>query len=458
MENATTRGGNGDRRKTVSGALPPKLRHHRHDDDISPTEAMRFPWSWASVPTSPTSPTSPAASSSPASSKSSSHKRTFSGTLFSKLNFLRPLGEHGRPPSRDKEPHSPTKSFFSRKSIDDDTPVSSPTSPKDDGSMSSALKQSKTRKRKGSLRKTALLGGKRFIPEGRERRGSLLQRSPSSKHPVSQLPQQEETLVSPPPAPVLESKLEPPAVAGASDEAPSRLRRQFSYEHGTAASSSDSGWSDSAAVTATRLSLVTEHKAQLQTSSATDTSSTELASPVDIKSPTSQTSYASTTTDEEDILTFDARPTAPTVMAPPPKPLSSAATSYFPSNSSEMSLPLRPRTSKRSPLSHTISSSSLDPSLTPHHSYAETEYWGWIILFSTWLIFTVGMGSTLEIWSWAWDVGETPYAPPELEDDPTLPIVGYYPALIVLTGVVAWVWITVAWVGMKYFRHAKIEV
>ena len=92
------------------------------------------------------------------------------------------------------------------------------------------------------------------------------------------------------------------------------------------------------------------------------------------------------------------------------------------------------------------------------HDYTETEYWGWIILLFTWVTFTVGMGSCLEIWSWAWDVGETPYAPPELEDDPTLPIVGYYPALIVLTGVVAWVWITVAWVGMKYFRHAKIEV
>lgn len=69
------------------------------------------------------------------------------------------------------------------------------------------------------------------------------------------------------------------------------------------------------------------------------------------------------------------------------------------------------------------------------------------------------MGSCLDIWSWAWDVGETPYAPPELEDDETLPIVGYYPALIVLTaGVVGWLWVGVAWVGMKYFRHAKIEV
>ena len=92
----------------------------------------------------------------------------------------------------------------------------------------------------------------------------------------------------------------------------------------------------------------------------------------------------------------------------------------------------------------------------PRHDYAETEWWGWIILATTWLVFVVGMGSCLGVWSWAWDVGETPYAPPELEDDPTLPIVGYYPALIVMTGVMAWVWVIVAWVGMKYFRHAKV--
>lgn len=89
--------------------------------------------------------------------------------------------------------------------------------------------------------------------------------------------------------------------------------------------------------------------------------------------------------------------------------------------------------------------------------YSETEWWGWTILFVTWLVFVVGMGSSFGVWSWAWDVGETPYAPPELEDDPTLPIVGYYPALLVLTAVMAWVWVVVAWVGMKYFKHANIS-
>ncbi|KAK9635059.1 hypothetical protein V6Z98_002297 [Aspergillus fumigatus] len=98
----------------------------------------------------------------------------------------------------------------------------------------------------------------------------------------------------------------------------------------------------------------------------------------------------------------------------------------------------------------------LKPSQEIVWDYSETEWWGWIILIVTWLVFVVGMGSCFGVWSWAWDVGETPYAPPELEDDPTLPIVGYYPALIILTAVMSWVWVVVAWVGMKYFKHANI--
>jgi len=97
-----------------------------------------------------------------------------------------------------------------------------------------------------------------------------------------------------------------------------------------------------------------------------------------------------------------------------------------------------------------------DVALGSDWDYSETEWWGWVILIITWIVFVVGMGSCLGVWSWAWDVGETPYAPPELEDDPTLPITGYYPALMVCTAVMAWVWVVVAWVGMKYFRHSKM--
>ncbi|OXV07656.1 hypothetical protein Egran_04572 [Elaphomyces granulatus] len=131
---------------------------------------------------------------------------------------------------------------------------------------------------------------------------------------------------------------------------------------------------------------------------------------------------------------------------------SSSSDSYFPLQPD--SLPRQVRTTHRakSPLAtHPVEINSQES-----WDYSETEWWGWIILIVTWLVFVIGMGSCFEVWSWAWDVGETPYAPPELEDDPTLPIVGYYPALMVLTAVMAWVWVVVAWVGMKYFKHANI--
>ncbi|KAI2101330.1 hypothetical protein LOZ33_001859 [Ophidiomyces ophidiicola] len=139
---------------------------------------------------------------------------------------------------------------------------------------------------------------------------------------------------------------------------------------------------------------------------------------------------------------------------------SSSSESYFPPPRSTdpgiMSQPRQRAPSQRirSPLATAPAELSSD---TEGWDYSETEWWGWIILIVTWVVFVVGMGSCFDVWSWAWDVGETPYAPPELEDDPTLPIVGYYPALITLTAVMAWVWVVVAWMGMKYFRHANIS-
>ncbi|OJJ35291.1 hypothetical protein ASPWEDRAFT_504451 [Aspergillus wentii DTO 134E9] len=133
-----------------------------------------------------------------------------------------------------------------------------------------------------------------------------------------------------------------------------------------------------------------------------------------------------------------------------------------PSSSSDSYYALQPDSTyrvvhrtKSSPLATHAVEMKNSPEIT--WDYSETEWWGWIILIVTWLVFVVGMGSCFGVWSWAWDVGETPYAPPELEDDPTLPIVGYYPALIILTAVMSWVWVMVAWVGMKYFKHANIS-
>ena len=114
------------------------------------------------------------------------------------------------------------------------------------------------------------------------------------------------------------------------------------------------------------------------------------------------------------------------------------------------------RSNRRTSISAVLTPAEADPD--DEWDYSETEWWGWVVLIATWIVFVVGMGSCLGVWSWAWDVGETPYAPPDLEDDATLPITGYYPALIVCTAVTSWVWVVVAWVGMKYFRHAKVGV
>ncbi|KAK3679284.1 hypothetical protein LTR78_000845 [Recurvomyces mirabilis] len=438
MEDGPPTPGSGDRRdatsrrKTFSGAL----RHAGNTTDTtSPAGDMRLPWSSPSAPSSPSNGDD-TSSPSPATSQRT-HRRTISGSLFQRFNFLRPSSDNLRPPSREKDvapPKSP-KSFKSRKSIDDESPIVSPTSPTKESAMAFALRPVKTRKRKSSLRKTALLGTKRILSEGRERKNSL-----SAKSPLGQSPYQPQVVQNQEPHRIANGPDDTEStgpIAPTSDHAKSAtpsLRRQFSYESDNTPSSSDGSIMELSAATAARLTLLTEHTAvPVKREVSAASSSNDLLSPLDLKSPTSQASYASTT-DDDDVLTFD-RPVNHQTHLSLPKPLSSAATSYFP-----------------------ISTGSLYPASPPPHDYTETEYWGWIILFVTWLTFTVGMGSCLEIWSWAWDVGETPYAPPELEDDPTLPIVGYYPALIVLTGVVAWVWITVAWVGMKYFRHAKIEV
>ncbi|KAJ6784201.1 hypothetical protein PWT90_09215 [Aphanocladium album] len=165
-----------------------------------------------------------------------------------------------------------------------------------------------------------------------------------------------------------------------------------------------------------------------------------------------QTGQDTSTTDEDDVLHISHNAIAP---RPNLSASSSGSDSYFAARGSS------PRPSSfqpaKSPLSYSGISTNTVPTSDSDWDYAETEWWGWVVLTVTWLVFVIGMGSCLDIWSWAWDVGKTPYAPPELEDDPTLPIVGYYPALIILTCVMAWVWVVVAWVGMKYFRHAKIS-
>ncbi|PWW77647.1 hypothetical protein C7212DRAFT_179439, partial [Tuber magnatum] len=92
-------------------------------------------------------------------------------------------------------------------------------------------------------------------------------------------------------------------------------------------------------------------------------------------------------------------------------------------------------------------------------SAADTAYYGFVVLGATWIVFVVGMGSVLGVWEWAWDVPDSPF--PRIVNDSGVAkdaaIPGYYPALVILTCVMAWVWVVVAWMGMKYFKHAKIQ-
>ncbi|KAI9676633.1 MAG: hypothetical protein M1829_002950 [Trizodia sp. TS-e1964] len=83
------------------------------------------------------------------------------------------------------------------------------------------------------------------------------------------------------------------------------------------------------------------------------------------------------------------------------------------------------------------------------YDYSNTARWGWVILICTWTVFVIGIGTCFGVWSWAWDGGKTSV------DDSDLPIKGYYVYLFILSCVMAWVWITTAWMGMKYFRHAR---
>lgn len=268
-------------------------------------------------------------------------------------------------------------------------------------SLATALRQNgQARKRKGSLRKAAMA-------KMRERSGSL---------------RKDRTPVKPP---IITTTMSTTSLDH--DEA---TPRRFSYENAPLSSSSDSGW------------LLPESTLSHSTA-APGLGALErprlLASP--ITSPIGP--YASTT-DEDEAMSFF-RP-----------PISGSSNSLYAMSTQDPTVLRRRSNRSDRRTSLTIVQTPADLEAEDEWDYSETEWWGWVVLVVTWIVFVVGMGSCLGVWSWAWDVGETPYAPPELEDDESLPIVGYYPALIVCTAVMSWVWVVIAWVGMKYFRHSKM--
>jgi hypothetical protein len=317
------------------------------------------------------------------------HRRSLSGGILSRFPFLNSTSE---------EKLSPLSGHHSN------VPQHEAANQRDSATaMASAMRQVRTRKRKGSLRKTALLG------TGKMR----LERMPIDSMDMLNLHDE----------PDAGEYSRPRTEAEISNSGHQRRHDYTNEDYDSSSSISSFALPPSANLTIDTIGSNSNGEQLRQIPSPPSTVTSPVTSP--------RSRYLSTTDDDEG-LTFS----APNV--------TSAAD-------------LTRRRSARS--AHVQTNSLSHPHAVPpeqrEHDYSDTEWWGWIILIATWIVFVVGMGSCLGVWSWAWDVGETPYAPPELEDDPTLPIVGYYPALIILTAVMAWVWVVVAWVGMKYFRHAR---
>ncbi|KAK4113751.1 hypothetical protein N656DRAFT_777753 [Canariomyces notabilis] len=453
-------------------------------------------------PPSPAGPDADAPTAVPPRSSAPTRKRSSSGAsgLLSKLPFMRSTGEH-RPRSRrntlETEPTPAPMQPFPTIPAGADPPsrqaaaATAAPLPLPQMLQLQAVQQQKTRRRRGSLRKVALLG-RGAQREKREARNLTIDTKlhvngnngtvPESQNKGTGMLTASPTTLDGYPKSGLDLKDggdgdKAPFGLGISDLTPRPSMDGYATRSGTPSS-------DPEATPTTATVPSTAHPTSNRRHAATGLSPTR--------------SYS--TTDDEDGLHMS-RPNGATSAARPPAPSSSLSSSSAASlvrperaslsSGSESYILTLPHSHSHShshprPLG-TASGSSTLPSIqrrrgtiqraksplaltslaglstTPlpppdaDWDYSETEWWGWIILLVTWTVFVVGMGSCLGVWSWAWDVGTTPYAPPELEDDPTLPIVGYYPALMILTGVMAWVWVVVAWVGMKYFRHAQVS-
>ncbi|KAJ5902055.1 hypothetical protein N7495_002583 [Penicillium taxi] len=347
-------------------------------------------------------------------SASNTHERSLSGSLLSRISFL----HLNHLPNSPQGPRNMEQAGFN-----EDLP-NIPQNATQTGSKAMAAviqQQRRTRRRRGSLRKTALLGTRL---ESRDKRAmsknaDSIRADPSRQLDVLRFPKDENT----PPENTF------PARGSFDDDADDSRQSWFG---------ANTGHNILRPTISRRHQGLAPHNL-LNEETATDDE--DLLSLPRIN-PSSTTNLAG--------KSASAKVASPTALH-----ISTAGSgSYFPPIPADTSY--RPaHRAKSSPLAtHSV---EMQSSADITWDYSETEWWGWIILIVTWLVFVVGIGSCFEVWSWAWDVGETPYAPPELEDDPTLPIVGYYPALIILTAVMSWVWVVVAWVGMKYFKHANIS-
>ncbi|KAE8552020.1 hypothetical protein EYB25_005911 [Talaromyces marneffei] len=421
-------------------------------------------------------------------SASSGHKRSLSGSLLSKLSFLRMSqsssvnnNEALASPSHSDEIDRTLNRNDERNPTSNDGYSGGSRAGGTSRAMATAIQhQRKMRRRRGSLRKTALLGTRLEVKEKRNNNANTARDQLNYGGVENSRGVQSPLSISTGNG---KSRITPPSSTHLTDEG--LTPRESMDRDGDGHTSVYSGyWPRS----------LTMDRGVV--SSDINKSPTSIGDTTDEEDNISLSNYNANTTTNNNTMnsgrttSTHLRPSSvsssgsinPPLMATP----SSSSDSYFLSSrhhihhhhhrhhqtsSANEATDATARPLGRSPTTHRARSPLIAPELSSSASntldvgvsvgvggwdYSETEWWGWIILLVTWLVFVVGIGSSFGVWSWAWDVGETPYAPPELEDDPTLPIVGYYPALMVLTAVMAWVWVVVAWVGMKYFKHANI--
>ncbi|EED14878.1 conserved hypothetical protein [Talaromyces stipitatus ATCC 10500] len=410
-------------------------------------------------------------------SASSSHRRSVSGSLLSKLSFLRMSQSSSSPDSN--EVSSTSREIAGN--LNDGDPATTTNDGYVGGSrtgggraMGTAIQhQRKMRRRRGSLRKTALLE-RRNSNSASTARDQINYGSIENSRGVS----------SPLSTSLSATSMTSPSTTLTDEE----LTPRGSMDHDGGHASVYSGyWTRSPTMDRDVVSTDIV-KSPTSTGLIGDTTDEEEESLSSFNHNNNPTTNTGTNTGRSTGTSTHLRPSSVSssgsINPPPIATPSSSSESYFLSShhhhhrhhhhhqttSANETTDATTRPLGRSPSTHRARSPLIAPDLPNSVAdsantaagpgagwdYSETEWWGWIILIVTWLVFVIGIGSSFGVWSWAWDVGETPYAPPELEDDPTLPIVGYYPALMVLTAVMAWVWVVVAWVGMKYFKHANI--
>ena len=281
----------------------------------------------------------------PASAGSSpSHRRSISSSLSSAFAFSRT---------------SQSPEHSSR--IDSPSPIiEEPPSPRSGGAMATLMQQRRTRTRKGSLRKSALLGTSKLRMDGKDRRAS------SGLDEVQTIEKQRDDASG--------AESGGPATAPVSPSTAMDLPTPRPYP------------------IPPPVPMVT-HPVHGDPSKILEVTDAKEPFPDLKRHFTAKSSTASTTTDDDDSLNGPLHLVLGGLKKPP-----IPSDSYFPPQAPRLSRSAPTVPKSHSPLATLPPSSPASP--PSEWDYSETRWWGWIILFVTWIVFVVGMGSCFGVWSW----------------------------------------------------------